>query len=142
MKFDVQKNGTSTTFTLHERKLDSSVSGLLKAEFLILCTPKVDRLFVDLGEVEFCDSSGLSALLIANRKMKEHGGKVTLVGVRNKVKDLLKITMLDREFDVQASAGRRDPAADVTEADEEAPAAAKSTKKKAAAPAASKTRRR
>lgn len=101
MKFDVSKNGTSTTFTLHERKLDSSISGLVKGEFLILCTPKVQHLTIDLKDVEFCDSSGLSALLIADRKMKEHGGKVTLVNVHKKVMSLLKISMLDRVFDVQ-----------------------------------------
>lgn len=70
MKFETHKNGSSVTLTLKERKLDSSVSPELKGEFLILCKPKLETLIVDLGEVEFCDSSGLSALLIADRKMK------------------------------------------------------------------------
>jgi anti-sigma B factor antagonist len=101
MDFDVQKNGTSTTFKLKERKLDSSLSSLVKGEFLILCKPKVDHLIIDLEDVEFCDSSGLSALLIADRKMKEHGGKVSLINVHKKVVSLLKISMLDRVFDIK-----------------------------------------
>lgn len=101
MKFDVQANGTGITLTVKEKKLDSAVAGELKGEFLILCTPKVQTLTVDLREVEFCDSSGLSALLIADRKMKEHGGKVRLLNVGKKVLSLLKISMLDRVFEIE-----------------------------------------
>lgn len=100
MNFDVKTNGSSTTLRLKERKLDSSISSELKGEFVILCTPKVNTLVVDLADVEFCDSSGLSALLIAERKMKEHGGRVKLVNVHKKVSSLLKISMLDRLFEI------------------------------------------
>jgi anti-anti-sigma factor len=103
MNFDIQKNGSSTIFKLKERKLDSTISPVAKGEFLILCKPKVETLIIDLEDVEFCDSSGLSALLIADRKMKEHGGKVTLINVHKKVASLLKISMLDRVFDIQES---------------------------------------
>ena len=101
MNFEVHKNGASTTLILKERKLDSSVTPALKGEFLFLCKPKVESLVVDLADVEFCDSSGLSALLIAERKMREHGGKVKLINVGKKVASLLKISMLDRVFDIQ-----------------------------------------
>jgi anti-anti-sigma factor len=101
MNFEVHKNGTSVTLVLKERKIDSSVSPELKGEFLLVCKPKVDTLVVDLADVEFCDSSGLSALLIAERKMREHGGTVRLVNVNKKVANLLKISMLDRLFDIQ-----------------------------------------
>ena len=104
MKFDVTHNSSSTTLKLKEKKLDSSIAPELKGEFLLICTPKVETLVVDLAEVEFCDSSGLSALLIAERKMKEHGGKVRLLHVHKKVTGLLKISMLDRLFDIQEAA--------------------------------------
>ena len=104
MKFEIQKNGASVVFKLKERKLDSSIAPELKGEFLLLCKPKIDTLVIDLGDVEFCDSSGLSALLIADRKMKEHEGKVKLARVHKKVAGLLKISMLDRVFEIQESA--------------------------------------
>ncbi len=100
MKFEVEKNATSATLVLKERKLDSTIAAQLKGEFVLLCTPKVKTLVVDLAEVEFCDSSGLSALLIAERKMKEHGGTVRLIHIHKKVMSLLKISMLDRLFQV------------------------------------------
>lgn len=100
MKFDVERNGSAVTLRLKEHKLDSTVSPELKGEFLILCKPKVQTLTVDLQDVEFCDSSGLSALLIADRKMKEHGGKVVLRNVHRNVHSLIKISMLDRVFEI------------------------------------------
>jgi anti-sigma B factor antagonist len=101
MKFEVHQNGASATLKLKERKLDSSIAAELKGEFVLLCTPKIQTLTIDLADVEFCDSSGLSALLIAERKMKEHGGSVKLLHVHKKVINLLKISMLDRLFMIE-----------------------------------------
>ena len=98
MQFDVKKNGTATVLRIKERKLDASVSPELKGEFLILCTAQTKELVIDLSDVEFCDSSGLSALLIAERKMREHSGVVKLAGMNKKVLSLIKISHLDRAF--------------------------------------------
>ncbi|MEW6062677.1 MAG: STAS domain-containing protein [Bacteroidota bacterium] len=98
MKFDVTKNGTSAVLTIKERKLDVSISPELKGEFILLCRPQLKSLIVDLSAVEFCDSSGLSALLIAERQMRQNGGQVKLVGVHKKVLSLLKISQLDKVF--------------------------------------------
>jgi anti-sigma B factor antagonist len=98
MRFDAKKNGIATILKIHERKLDASISPELKGEFLVLCKPQLKELIIDLSEVEFCDSSGLSALLIAERKMRENGGTVKLVGLHKKVLSLIKISHLDRAF--------------------------------------------
>jgi anti-anti-sigma factor len=100
MKFEIKKNGTATVLTIKERKLDASVSPELKGEFLLLCNPQTKNLVLDLTEVEFCDSSGLSALLIAERKMRENGGIVKLVGLQKKVLTLIRISRLDRAFSI------------------------------------------
>ncbi|MCU0454275.1 MAG: STAS domain-containing protein [Bacteroidetes bacterium] len=100
MNFDVKKHGTATVLKVKERKLDASVSPELKGEFLILCTPETKQLVVDLSDVEFCDSGGLSALLIAERKMRENGGVVKLAGLHKKVLTLIKISHLDRAFQI------------------------------------------
>lgn len=103
MKFEIKKNGTATVIKIRERKLDSSVSPELKGEFLVLCGPAMKNLVVDLTEVEFCDSSGLGALLIAERKMRENGGMVKLVGLQKKVLNLIRISRLDRAFSIHDS---------------------------------------
>jgi anti-anti-sigma factor len=103
MRFEVKQNGNATVLTIKERKLDASISPELKGEFLILCTPQLKHLIIDLTEVEFCDSSGLSALLIAERKMRENGGVVKLVGLHKKVLNLIRISRLDRAFSIHNS---------------------------------------
>jgi anti-anti-sigma factor len=103
MKFEVRNDGASITLKLKEKKLDSTIAPELKGEFLLICKPKIEKLVIDLAEVDFCDSSGLSALLIADRKMREHGGAVRLVHVHKKVSAILKISMLDRLFEIQES---------------------------------------
>ncbi len=101
IEFDVEKNGKAAVLRLHGRKLDAASTPRLKAEFLVLCKPQeTERLIIDLAEVEFCDSSGLSALLVADRTMREHGGCVCLVHVHKKVIDLMKISQLDRIFTI------------------------------------------
>ena len=100
MRFEIKKNGTATVLKVHEKKVDAAFSPELKGEFLVLCKPQLKELIIDLSDVEFCDSSGLSALLIADRKMREHGGVVKLVGVQKKVLSLIKISHLDRTFHI------------------------------------------
>jgi anti-sigma B factor antagonist len=103
MHFDTKKNGAATILRIRQRKLDASISPELKGEFLVLCKPQLKELIIDLSGVDFCDSSGLSALLIAERKMREHGGAVKLVGVHKKVLTLIKISHLDRAFQIYDS---------------------------------------
>jgi anti-anti-sigma factor len=104
MKFDVKKNGNAQVLTIHERKIDATVSAELKAEFLVLCKPKtVKKLIVDLAEVQFCDSSGLSAFLVASRAIGEHGGAVHLVKPHKKILDLLNLSQLTRIFTINAT---------------------------------------
>ena len=100
MNFEVKKTGKSTVLKIRERKLDATVSAELKGEFLILCNAEMKDFVVDMTNVEFCDSSGLSALLIAERKMRETGGVVKLAGLHKKVLTLIQISHLDRAFQI------------------------------------------
>jgi anti-sigma B factor antagonist len=106
MHFETKKNGVATVLKINERRLDATISPELKGEFLVICKPQLKELIVDLSEVEFCDSSGLSALLIAERKMRENGGTVKLVGLHKKVLSLIKISHLDRAFQIYTSVAK------------------------------------
>jgi anti-sigma B factor antagonist len=100
MKFDINVSGTRLIFTLNEKRLDASIAPTLKGEFLIICTPEIEELILDMSEVEFCDSSGLSSLLFAERQMRENGGRVKLAGLHERVVSLINISQLDRVFDI------------------------------------------
>ena len=100
MRFKTKKKGIATILKVQERKLDATTSPELKGKFLILCKPHLKELIIDLSDVEFCDSTGLSALLIAERRMRENNGSVKLVGAQKKILSLLKISHLDRTFQI------------------------------------------
>lgn len=101
MNFEIKKIDDITIFKLNERRLDANISGLIKGEFTILLKVEgVTKLIVDLSEVETCDSSGLSAILVANRIIHSVSGKMRIAAPSEKVHSLIKITQLDRVLPV------------------------------------------
>ena len=97
MNFETKRIGDITIFKLNEKRLDTNISGLVKGEFtLLLKVEGVSKLIIDLSEVETCDSSGLSSLLVANRILQLNDGHIRLAAPSEKVHSLIKITQLDR----------------------------------------------
>lgn len=104
MNFETNKIGDVTVFKLKEKRLDTNISGLLKGEFtMILKVEGANKFVIDLSEVESCDSSGLSAILVANRIISSNEGQIRLAAPSDKVHSLIKITQLDRVLKVTDS---------------------------------------
>lgn len=99
MKFSVEQDDDIVIFTLKESRLDGSNASDIKAEFLILCQPNVGAFIVDLTAVEYCDSAGLGAFLLANRQLKEYGAPVILIGVGEQVMRLLSLSQIAGLFE-------------------------------------------
>jgi anti-anti-sigma factor len=99
MRFSIERQDNIAIFTLKDKKLDAGIAPQLKAELLILCQPELEALIFDLSQVEHVDSTGLGALLLANRQLKDTEAPIILVGVRSMVKKMLKISQLDGIFD-------------------------------------------
>ena len=101
MNYETRKIGDITVFKLNEQRLDTTISGLLKGEFTkILKVDEVKKFVIDLSQVESCDSSGLSAILVANRIISTTEGQIRLASPSEKVLSLIKITQLDRVLTV------------------------------------------
>ncbi|HZW37914.1 MAG: STAS domain-containing protein [Syntrophothermus sp.] len=101
MNFETKKIDDITIFKLNEKRLDANISGLVKGEFTILLKVEgANKLIVDLSSVETCDSSGLSAILVANRIINSVNGKMRIAAPSEKVHSLIKITQLDRVLPV------------------------------------------
>jgi anti-anti-sigma factor len=101
MNFETKQINNITIFKLNEKRLDTNISGLVKGEFtMLLKVEGVNKLIVDLSDVETCDSSGLSAILVANRILHTTGGFMRLAAPSDKVSSLIKITQLDRVLPV------------------------------------------
>ena len=95
MKFSVEKKEKYVLLSIQESKLNSSVSPELKAEFVVLNSENVKNIVVDLSQVVYCDSSGLSALLVGNRFCRNSNGSFILCSIQEHVKKLISISQLD-----------------------------------------------
>lgn len=58
------------------------------------------HLVVDLGRVSFLDSSGLSVLVLAQKRTSAQNGSVSLVGPVGVVRKALELTRLDDAFPI------------------------------------------
>ncbi len=101
--FETEVRKGHTVLRLNLEKLDTQVSPQLKAEFLVICRAPLKKLVVDMSEVKSCDSSGLSALLVAERMMRELKGEVHLVVPNPDVRNLFRITQLEKVFAIHVS---------------------------------------
>ena len=96
MKFAIDNQDKYTVISVLEKNLNTEVAPNLKSEFVILRNKGVHNLILDLSEVEFVDSSGLSAILTAERLWKAEEGSFVVTGVEHdSVKKLIEITRLN-----------------------------------------------
>lgn len=95
--YELKKIGEIAIFKLNEKRFDSAIAGFVKGEFTILLhTEDVKKLIIDLSEVDYCDSSGLSSILLAFRILQSNEGYIRLASPTKNVKTLIEISQLDR----------------------------------------------
>lgn len=95
MKYSIDKQENYAILQLDEEKLDSTISPALKSEFVTLNSEGVRNVVLDLGKVKYTDSSGLSAILVANRLCKDSGGVLVISNISDHTMKLIKISRLD-----------------------------------------------
>ncbi len=103
MQFSTHKSEHHTTFTLDEEKLDTQLAPTLKSEMVTLYQSGAKNLIINMDKVKYVDSSGLSALLVANRLSNDVKGTLVITGVQDHVMKLLKISKLDGVFNLLPS---------------------------------------
>jgi anti-sigma B factor antagonist len=95
MKYSIDKQEKYTMLRLNEEKLDSNIAPQLKSQMVTLHAEGVRNIILDLSEVKYTDSSGLSALLVGNRILQEDDGIFVLSGLSDHTLKLIKISQLD-----------------------------------------------
>ena len=95
MKYSIDKKDKYAIFELQEENLNSLLAPKLKSELVIFANEGVRNLVFDLSKVQYVDSSGLSAILTANRLWKPIGSLILTGVVHPSVKKLIEISRLD-----------------------------------------------
>lgn len=103
MKYSVNKKEEYTIFKLQEEKLDSTIAPGLKSEFITLNAEGVKNLILDMSDVRYTDSSGLSSLLVGNRIFSEESGIFIMVALSEHVMKLIKISQLNNVLNIVAT---------------------------------------
>ncbi|MCS6973357.1 MAG: STAS domain-containing protein [Cyclobacteriaceae bacterium] len=100
MKYTIDKQEKYSLLKLHEEKMDSTVAPGLKSELITLHAEGVRNIILDLSEVKYTDSSGLSALLVGNRVLQEDGGIFVLACLSDHTMKLIRISQLDSVLNI------------------------------------------
>lgn len=94
MNFEVKEQDKFVVIKSKVEKLDTNHAPELKSLLVFHNKNNVKNLIIDLAESRYCDSSGLSALLVANRLCKNAGGTFVLTGLQEPVQKLIHISQL------------------------------------------------
>ena len=95
MKYTIDKKDKYCVFKLNEPKLDSTLAPTLKTELITLNAEGNKNIILDLSDVNYTDSSGLSSLLVGNRTFQQDGGIFVLARLSEHTMKLIKISQLD-----------------------------------------------
>ncbi len=103
MNFNTIKNDKFTLIELKVDKLDNTISPLLKSQLVVLNAEGVKNIIINMQDTKYCDSSGLSAILVANRLCKNSGGVFVLSNIQEPIKKLIAISQLDSILNITST---------------------------------------
>jgi len=103
MEFKIEKLQNYTLIQVLEEKLDTHIAPTLKSELVLVSGNGEKNIVLDLSKCRYCDSSGLSAILVANRLCKNANGTFVLTGLNDAVERLITISQLDTVLNIAGS---------------------------------------
>jgi anti-anti-sigma factor len=100
MEFKIEKLDKYTQIEVMIDKLDTHIAPSLKSELVLIAGNGEKNIILDLSNCRYCDSSGLSAILVANRLCKNANGTFVLSGLQTAVERLITISQLDTVLNI------------------------------------------
>ncbi len=100
MKIEVQRPSPQVAVVHPQGRVDAVSAPDLRHMLRELPEQGAVHLVVDLRDVPFMDSSGLSALISGLKAARSHGGTLALVSPTPPVRMALELSMLDRIFPI------------------------------------------
>ncbi len=94
MSFEVKQEENYAIIVSEVEKLDCITAPELKSQIVMLNKTGVKNMVIDLEKTRYCDSSGLSAMLVANRLTKDAEGTFVLTGLQPTVEKMVTISQL------------------------------------------------
>ncbi len=101
-KATARESGGATVVDLSGRITLGEGSAMLREMIRDLLNKGQKRIILNLGDVNYIDSSGIGELVSGFTTVKGRGGEMKLLHLTKKVHDLLQITKLYTVFDVHS----------------------------------------
>lgn len=95
MEFKIEKFENHTLIKVLAEKLETEIASSLKPELVIISGRGEKNIILDLNDCKYCDSNGLSAILVARRLCTNSSGTLVLTGIRGQVERLIRESHLD-----------------------------------------------
>lgn len=96
MKYSVDKHDIYTVLSIEEQQINSLNAPQLKSELVFFHNEGVDHMILDIEQIEYVDSSGLSAILTGHRLWRDGGLFVLCNANHAAVQRLIEISKLDK----------------------------------------------
>ncbi len=103
MNFKVENTEQYNLVKVVTDKLNGIVSGELKNLMDESVQNGQRNLVLDLSDTKFCDSSGLSAILVGNRRCNQNEGMFVVAGAKDMVMKLIALSQLDKVLTMTAT---------------------------------------
>lgn len=103
MQMTASQIDTTLIVVVEDRRIDAAVAVRFKDRMLELTQHPAKRVVLDLGKVEFLDSSGLGAV-VGSMKQLGRDRQLDLAGLTPTVDKVFRITRMDRVFRIYDSA--------------------------------------
>lgn len=100
MKFTADRNDHYTILSIEEENLNAVIAPLLKSELVVLRNEGIQNLILNVENVQYVDSSGLSSILTANRLWSDNGTFILTGVVHENVKKLIEISRLESALNI------------------------------------------
>lgn len=96
MPADTESAATEDTVIFVSGELDFHSAPELRQQILAAVNGGTKKLVLDLSQLEFIDSSGLSVIIAGYKRLKERGGELTLRSLTDRTKKVLEISGLNK----------------------------------------------
>jgi len=103
MKFKTVPHGPISVIELEGNLMGGPDAAILNGKLHELIEAGKNNVVVDLGGVQFMNSSGLGQLIAGVRAMKDAGGTLKIANASAKISALIKITKLTSVFETYDS---------------------------------------
>lgn len=101
--YHIEKKDRYTLLKVLAEKFTAKISPEMKTELVALNNKGLKNIIFDLEQVAYCDSSGLSVVLVANRICKENNGCLVLCCLQPAVAKLIDISQLSNVLNITPS---------------------------------------